>query len=147
MPNIWNDSDRAELVRRALTLTPAHTARWGTFSVGGMLAHLNDSTRMASGELLVTGKAPAFLKWRFVRYLFIYVLPMPKGAPTAPELLGRTAAADVVSEQQQFETLFDALARRESLAASHPAFGAMSRDDWGALVHKHVDHHLRQFGA
>lgn len=147
MPSIWNDPDRAELVRRAWSLTPAHTAKWGKFSVGGMLAHLNDSTRMATGELPVTGKAPSFLRWPPVRYLLIYALPMPKSAPTAPELLARTSAADLAVEQQTFQTQFDALARRESLAPAHPAFGSMTRDDWGALIHKHVDHHLRQFGA
>lgn len=147
MPSIWNDRDRAELVRRAWSLTPAHMAKWGKFSVGGMLAHLNDSTRMATGELPVTGKAPSFLRWPPVRYLFIYALPMPKSAPTAPELLARTGAADLAAEQQTFQTQFDALARRESLVPAHPAFGSMTREDWGALIHKHADHHLRQFGA
>lgn len=147
MPTIWNDADRAGLIRRMWTLTPSHAAKWGKFSVGAMLAHLNDSTRMATGELSVTGKAPSFLRWPPVRYFFIYALPMPKSAPTAPELLARAPAADLAAEQRTFQTLFEALARRESLVAAHPAFGPMTRDDWGALIHKHVDHHLRQFGA
>ncbi len=147
MPTIWNDVDRADLVRRAWTLTPTATARWGRFSVGGMMAHLNDATRMATADLDVPGKAPAFLKWAAVRYLMIHVLPMPKSAPTAPALLARTSSADLEQEQQSFQTLFDALGRCEKLAPSHPAFGAMTRDDWGALIHKHTDHHLRQFGA
>lgn len=29
----------------------------------------------------------------------------------------------------------------------HPAFGILSTADWGVLIHKHVDHHLVQFGA
>jgi Protein of unknown function (DUF1569) len=147
MASVWTDADRAALVRRMWTLTPSHTANWGKFTVGGMLAHVNDSTRMATGELPVTGKAPSFLRWPPVRYLFIYALPMPKSAPTAPELLARTSAADLAQEQQMFQTLLDALARRAELAPAHPAFGPMSRDDWGALIHKHVDHHLRQFGV
>jgi len=32
-------------------------------------------------------------------------------------------------------------------APDHPAFGRMNSRDWGTLVHRHVDHHLRQFGA
>lgn len=147
MASIWNDADRNELVRRAWSLTPSHTARWGKFSVGGMLAHLNDSARMATGDLPVAAKAPPFLKWAPVRYLLIHVLPMPKGAPTAPELLARTTAADLAQEQQAFQNLFDALPRRASLAPAHPAFGPMTRDEWGLLIHKHTDHHLRQFGA
>lgn len=147
MPSLWNDAARAALVRRMWTLTPTHAATWGKFTVGGMLAHLNDSTRMATGELPVTGKAPSFLRWPPVRYLFIYALPMPKGAPTAPELLARSSAADLAQEQQTFQTLVDALPGRSALAVEHPAFGPLTRDDWGALIHKHVDHHLRQFGV
>lgn len=147
MPSIWNDEDRRELVRRAWTLTPNHTAKWGRFSVAAMLAHLNDAARMATGDLSVTGKAPSFLKWPPVRYLFIHALPMPKSAPTAPELLARSSAADLAQEQQTFQSLFDALPRRDVLAPSHPAFGTMTRSDWGVLIHKHTDHHLRQFGV
>jgi hypothetical protein len=28
----------------------------------------------------------------------------------------------------------------------HPIFGTMSPQDWGVLLYKHTDHHLRQFG-
>ncbi|MFN7978665.1 MAG: DUF1569 domain-containing protein [Vicinamibacterales bacterium] len=147
MPSIWNDTDRGDLVRRAWMITPDHTAKWGTFNAAAMLAHLADSARMALGDLPVQAKAPKILKWAPVRYLVIHKLPMPKGAPTAPELLARCSTADLQHEQQALQSLFDALPRRATLAATHPAFGAMTRDDWGVLIHKHTDHHLRQFGV
>ncbi len=144
---IWDEGARNALLTRVWALTPEHTAKWGTFSVGGMLAHLNDATRMATGELAVNAKAPSFFQWAPVRYLLIHTLPMPKGAPTAPELLARTSTAELASEQQSFATLIDGLTRREALVPAHPAFGTMTREDWGVLMHKHIDHHLRQFGA
>lgn len=147
MPSIWNDADRADLVRRAWSITPDHTAKWGTFTATAMLAHLTDAARMALGDLPVQAKAPAILKWAPVRYLVIHKLPMPKGAPTAPELIARSSTADLQQEQQALQSLFDALPRRTPLAATHPAFGPLTRDDWGALIHKHTDHHLRQFGV
>jgi hypothetical protein len=149
MPTIWDDPVRTDLVSRVRRLTPNHTAKWGKFRVSAMLAHVNDGLRMATGELVPgpNTRAPSFLRWPPVRYLFIHVLPIPKGAPTAPELLARSDSADLAQEQQTFQALFDALPRRDTLAATHPAFGRLSRDDWGALIHKHVDHHLRQFGV
>ena len=75
----------------------------------------------------------------------IHKLPMPKSAPTAPELLARRDA-DLEREQQTFRTLFARLGPPHALVP-HPAFGPMSRDDWGVLIHKHADHHLRQFGV
>jgi hypothetical protein len=132
---------------RARTLTPSHTAKWGRFTVAGMVAHLNDSLLMAFDELPVNAKAPSFLKWTPVRYLLIHLLPMPKSAPTAPELLVRASQADLAREIETFVRLVARLDDRAPLAATHPAFGRMSRDDWGALIHKHTDHHLRQFGV
>lgn len=35
----------------------------------------------------------------------------------------------------------------EDLAPVHPAFGRMRRADWGIWAWRHLDHHLRQFGA
>jgi hypothetical protein len=147
MPTAWDPAVRAALVTRALTLTPQHTAKWGKFSGAAMMAHLNDALRMAVGDLPVDGKAPSFLKWPPVRYLFVHVLPMPKGAPTAPGLIARSSSADLAQEQQTFQALVEALGTREVMADLHPAFGRMTRDDWGVLIHKHTDHHLRQFGV
>ena len=147
MATVWDPAVRAALVRRAQNLTPAHTAKWGKFSVAGMLAHLNDATLMALGELDVEGKAPSFLRLAPVRYLLIHVLPMPRNAPTAPALLVRSSSADLTKEQQTFAVLLEKLGAASTLAPSHPAFGPMTRKDWGALVHLHIDHHLRQFSG
>lgn len=40
-------------------------------------------------------------------------------------------------------------ATREPTGAwpAHPLFGALSGSDWGVLVYRHMDPHLRQFGA
>lgn len=149
MPSIWTDPVRDDLVRRMWTLTPTHSPRWGRLTVQAMVAHLNNATRMATGDLIVSGnlKLPGFLKWAPVRYLAIHHLPMPKRAPTARELLARTSDANLSREQQTMATLFDGLPRRSALAATHPVFGPLTRDDWGVLIHKHTDHHLRQFGV
>jgi hypothetical protein len=147
MPTVWDPAVRDELLRRARTLTPQHTAKWGKFSAAGMLAHLNESTRMATGDLPVTSKAPPMLKWPPLRYLIIHHLPMPKSAPTAPELIARSASADLARELALFEQTFIRLDGQSHGLVPHPAFGALSHADWGVLIHKHVDHHLRQFGV
>lgn len=30
---------------------------------------------------------------------------------------------------------------------AHPVFGKLTKDEWGKLQYKHLDHHIRQFGA
>ena len=147
MPTAWDTSARHALMARARTLTPQHTARWGKFSVAGMLAHLNESTRMATGDLPIAGQGPLPLRFPPLRYLIIHHLPMPKSAPTAPELLLRSTSADLAREQALFETSFVRLDGTSHALVPHPAFGTLSHASWGVLIHKHVDHHLRQFGA
>lgn len=147
MPTVWEPAVRDGLLRRARTLTPQHTAKWGKFSVAGMLAHLNQATRMATGDLPVTSKAPSMLKWPPLRYLIIHHLPMPKSAPTAPELIARSPSADLTRELALFEQTFARLDGQSHGLVPHPAFGTLSHADWGVLIHKHVDHHLRQFGV
>jgi len=29
----------------------------------------------------------------------------------------------------------------------HSIFGNLTKEDWGLIIYKHLDHHLRQFGA
>lgn len=147
MPTVWDPAARADLLRRARNLTAAHDARWGKFTAAGMLAHLNDATRMAIGELDVAAKAPSLLRMAPVRYLVIHVLPFPRSAPTAPQLLARTGGADLGRELESFAVLLEALGQAPALAPSHPAFGPMTRHDWGVLALRHCDHHLRQFGV
>lgn len=112
-----------------------------------MLSHLNESARMATGDLVVTSKAPALLRFPPLRYLIIHHLPMPKSAPTAPELLARSSDADFGRELQTFEQTFSRLDGTSHRLVPHPAFGHLSHASWGVLIHKHTDHHLRQFGV
>ena len=94
VPTFWDPAARQALVARLDRLTSDATPAWGRFTVAGMAAHLNDAARMALGEL------PVRQKWMPIRYtplrqLVIFALPMPKGAPTAPELLARCSGADL----------------------------------------------------
>jgi hypothetical protein len=40
-----------------------------------------------------------------------------------------------------------ASARTTDTWPEHPAFGKLSTRAWGVLIYRHMDHHLRQFGA
>lgn len=86
MRSILNEGDRAEIGSRVRSLSASSIGRWGSMGVAGMLQHLRLSARMALGEL----PAPSANKRAFqvfpLKHLILYVLPFPKGAPTAPEL-------------------------------------------------------------
>jgi hypothetical protein len=148
MPTFWDSATRNDICERVGRLTPDTKARWGKFNAAQMVAHLNDAMRMASGELQVPSKK---LPIRFfqLKQIILYVVPFPKGAPTAPLLLARCENADLAAEQAQFRSIAERTAAKPSSDdwPDHPAFGTMSHKAWGKLVFKHTDHHLHQFGV
>lgn len=147
MKTIWDQSSCEELLARAEKLTADSPAQWGKMNASRMLTHVTDGLRMTMGEMEI---APKMTPFRFppLRYLIIYVLPFPKGAPTAPQLLERVPG-EWERELAEFKTVFARLAASSQRTdwPEHPAFGKMSRKDWGALCYKHLDHHFRQFGV
>ena len=147
MKTMHSHEDSNEIFDRVRRLTPDAGAVWGKMSAPQMLVHITDATRMATGDLAVRGrKHPARLPP--LKQLFIYVLPMPKGLPTARELTSRSPA-EFNGEIEAFLGAAEVFVSRDPATPwpAHPIFGAMSRRAWGALVYKHCDHHLRQFGV
>lgn len=146
MRTMWNDADRAAIEARIQALSPDLPARWGKMDAPRMVTHLAASMRMALGTLPVPMRRLP-LRYFPLKQLVLYVLPMPRGAPTAPELQQPCTSWD--DELRALRAGIDEFARRDAGASwpAHPAFGPMSGRAWGVLVHKHMDHHLRQFGA
>lgn len=147
MRSLRNDADREAVVARIARLSAATPARWGRMRAPEMLAHLTQSMRMATGDLPVASKR-VFLRLPPFKQLAMYWLPLPKGLPTAPELLTRRPSV----WNAEVATLRDALdefARRPADAAwpLHPVFGELDARQWGVQQYRHFDHHLRQFGV
>jgi hypothetical protein len=116
--------------------------------VAGMLRHLRLATLMALGEYSVPSANKRVFQVFPLKHLILYVLPFPKGAPTAPELKSEAAA----SFEEERTALLELLERigtglRDGMGPDHPLFGPLSWREWGVATYKHTDHHLRQFGA
>jgi len=145
-----DEKRRDELVARINALTPDAAARWGRMSVVQMLSHL-----VQSGELPFVASVPDRSNWAsrmLLKPLVLYVLPIPKNVPTARALdqaQAGTAPADFEADRRE---LLASIERMCALGedfdwAAHPTFGKMNRRQWGLLAHKHLDHHLKQFGV
>ncbi|MBM3786651.1 MAG: DUF1569 domain-containing protein [Acidobacteria bacterium] len=144
---IWNDLDRKELLARIGALKADQRPAWGKMTPAQAAKHCTLAIQAAMGDIRVAPKSTPFRYWPLQK-LIIYALPWPKSAPTAPEF--------IVSGEIGFEEHIDGLrAAIEKLASRgaaqplqpHAAFGALSGKDWGALTHRHLDHHLKQFGV
>ena len=148
MRSILNESDRAEIATRMRSLSASSTARWGSLDVANMLQHLRLSARMTLGELPVPSVNKRVFQVFPLKHLILYVLPFPKGAPTAPELKP-TIAVSFEEERAALLELLDRIGTgpREGEGPAHPLFGPLTWREWGVVTYKHADHHLKQFGA
>jgi len=83
-----------------------------------------------------------------IKHLIIHVVPFPKGAPTAPQLLVADAEPlDAVRSELLLLLERIGAGPREGRGPVHPLPGRLSYREWGVATYKHTDHHLRQFGA
>jgi Protein of unknown function (DUF1569) len=148
MRSILNESDRAAIGSRLQSLTLSSKGRWGSLDVTSMLHHLRLSARMTLGELPVPSANKRAFQVFPLKQLILYVLPFPKGAPTAPEL----KPSGALSLEEERAALLELLARIgtgpcDGDGPAHPLFGPMTWREWGVVTYKHADHHLKQFGA
>lgn len=136
------------LLQRLDKLTPDARAQWGRMTAPRMLCHLSDSIRVGLGEMPARFKQGPLAN-PIARWLLAYVIPFPKGkAETPPEML-TTQPSEWKSDLAAVREQLRAAAQRgpDGKWARHPAFGDVSGRLYGVFIHKHVDHHLRQFGV
>lgn len=148
MRTILNKSDLDAIRNRLKSLSVSSTRRWGSMDITGMLQHLRLSALMTVGELAVVPKNKRAFQVFPLKHLILYVVPFPKGAPTAPEL----KPGDATSFEEERTGLLELLERigagpQEGTGPAHPLFGPLTWREWGVATYKHADHHLKQFGA
>ena len=148
MGSILKDSDRSAIVNRLQSLSASSVGQWGSMDVAAMLQHLRLSAEMALGELTMPSSNKRAFQVFPLKHLVLYVLPFPKGAPTAPALKPGLETP-LEQERAALLSLLERIASGpdEGAGPSHPLFGPLTWRQWGVLTYKHADHHLRQFGA
>lgn len=147
MPSLRDATTRTAIIQRMEQLTPATKAKWGQFSSGRMLCHLNDALAMSLGEIPSRSMNRKVFQRFPLKHLALYVVPFPKGAAAPPEMLA-SAPQDFDADRERLVQRIASIAAMQSVAGpEHPLFGPLSYDEWNALHWKHIDHHLKQFGC
>ncbi len=150
MKNLFEPAAAAEIQDRLARLRPDSPRGWGKMNPAQAMAHCSIGTSAALGDT----KPPRMLIGRLLGGVIKSRAlgddqPMRRNSPTVPGF--------VVADKREFD------AERRRLAGlidrfvtggpagctSHPHsfFGKMTPNEWAVLMYKHLDHHLRQFGA
>ena len=73
----------------------------------------------------------------------MYVLATPKEVKTSPEFNQQEKGRTPGEFSADRATVIDAISDLGAL----PLFGKMNGKEWALIAHKHLDHHLKQFGV
>lgn len=145
------DSGVADGVKaRLASVRPDSPRQWGKMTASQAIAHCARGMEMATGDL----KPPRVFIGRIFGPLVKPLAlgneqPMKRNAPTAPELLV-PHEPDLDAERARLASLIDRfVAGGPARCTTHPHafFGRLTPVQWAELMYKHLDHHLRQFGA
>ena len=151
MKNLFDAPLAYQLKQRIGRLRPDSEALWGKMSVAQAVAHCAAGLEMALGDIsprrahLMGRLIGAAIKSRVVGN----DEPIRRNSPTVRELIVR-GERNFDEERERHSSLVDRLIASGTSACTthpHPFFGAMTPDEWGVLMYKHLDHHLRQFGV
>lgn len=144
------DQDARKSISERLASLPADALRqWGRMDAAQMLAHCSAALAVGTGDTprrqVLIGRILA----PFFRASILGEKPFGRNSPTDPTF--------VVSDPRDFERekarLLDLVARfcdrgaAGADAQTHSFLGRISGEEWGVMMYKHLDHHLRQFGG
>ena len=150
MKNLFDPASVREVRERALRLRPDSKRQWGKMSPGQAMAHCSRAMETALGDT----NLPRMLIGRIIggpvkKMALGNDDPMKRNSPTSPAFVVRDRP-DVAVEGARLIAMIDRFSEGGPQACTrhpHTFFGPMTPDEWAILMYKHVDHHLRQFGA
>lgn len=149
MPTLFDPADRDALLARLDRLEAATPRQWGSMTPAQALAHcavpLESVTGLHPMRQRLIGKLLAWL----VKGKVLGDQPFGRDSPTDKDFVVKDDR-DLDAERGRVKELVARFAERgpgKAAEAEHAFFGRLSGEEWGRLMAKHLDHHLRQFGV
>ena len=150
MKNLFEASRVVEINDRLKKLNPDSKPLWGKMNVAQALAHCSEAIRMALGEK----RPPRIFLGRLIGLIVKPLMfrddePMRRNSPTIKTLVVQDER-NFEEERKKLYALIDRFAAAtpsETAKYPHSFFGRLTHEEWGILMYKHLDHHLRQFGV
>ena len=149
MKTIFDPSVCDELLRRVDCIQPGSQRQWGKMSAAQMLEHSARVLEMATGHRKMNQIFPGKLLGWIFRKDFVGEKPFRKNGPTGPDFIVKDEPALQPSREKVKALIRELHAGGEQGCHGrfHGFFGPLSGAEWGVTQYKHLDHHLRQFGA
>lgn len=150
MTNLFEASTVQEVKQRTANLKPDSAPNWGKMNAAQAVAHCTAGLELALGDR----RPPRMMIGRILGPIvklkaFREEEPMRRNSPTVPGLVVNDER-DLEKERERLSGMIDrfvAAGPQGCTTHPHSFFGRLTPDEWAALMYKHLDHHLRQFGV
>ena len=150
MKTVYDRTLADDLISRTAHLSGNPPALWGKMNAAQAAAHCADALEIANGDRNPPRMLIGKLLGPIIKRLAIGDdKPMRPNAPTTPDLV-ITDTRDVERERTRLCTQIERFVSSGPAGCTrnpHPFFGLLTPQQWANLQYKHLDHHLRQFGA
>lgn len=147
MKNLFEEPVYHEIRERLEKLSESSERLWGKMTHGQMLHHCQGPFN------ILLGKDDYGMKTNWLAILIFKKSlyndkPWRKNLPTA-KFLKETEPRDFASEKKKLIALLEEFhsQRNREEWPEHPGFGKFTKQQYGQMQYKHLDHHLRQFGV
>ncbi|MCC6774513.1 MAG: DUF1569 domain-containing protein [Gemmatimonadaceae bacterium] len=150
MKNLFDPALAVELTARLEGLRPDSPRLWGKMNAPQAVAHCSAGFEWALGDTRPPRMFVGRIIGGFVKRMALgNDDPFRQNSPTAPGLVVADER-ELATERTRLRGLiarFSAAGPAGCTTHPHGFFGRLTPDEWAVLMYKHVDHHLRQFGA
>lgn len=150
MRNLFDPAAAEEVRQRLRQLRPDSPRQWGTMSAAQAVAHCAGGMELALGDHRPGRMFVGRIIGGIIKPLVIGTeQPMRRNTPTMPEIVVKDAR-ELDAERRRLSALIDRFAAAGPAGCTthpHSFFGRLTPQEWAVLMYKHLDHHLRQFGA
>jgi hypothetical protein len=149
MQSLFDANTFRDTVGRIEALQPSMSRQWGKMTPAQMLEHSARALEMAIGR----GPQKQFWLGKLIGWTarkgFVGEKPFSKNSPTDPTFVVSDEPAFADAKQRLIGLMREFQSKGEAACDGnvHTFFGRMSGAEWGVTQYKHLDHHLRQFGA
>lgn len=134
------------------TIDLSTTPRWGKMNAQQMVEHVAAFFMISTGKLHFPLATPVDLLPKYRQFLMSEKeFRENTKAPVLPEeplpLRYSTMSEAMDDLEKQINYFFKYFSDDPEKKTLHPAFGELNFEEWIQLHHKHVRHHLKQFGV
>lgn len=149
MNTLFDPADRRNVLDRLGKLQAGATRQWGKMDAAQMCAHCATAMEMATGDAPREQKLIGKILGPFFKKKLLGPEPFSKNSPTDPAFIV-SDPRDFAKEKARLLAVVNRFCDAGPAGADgkvHSFLGRLKSDEWGVMMHKHLDHHLRQFGA